>query len=359
MAHHIAGLVPRSHTAVLWRDPYFDFEYDTELPRTKRPVIAEFLHGLLGPIILGRLLNRAQGFLYLGQLGFLPISDRNYREFEFRFIKSRGRALACYFVGSDIRSPVLMRELAERTGLANLGNHLGAANPIFDTQTYDDSKRRIAAVADSFADVVFSASVDQLSYLQRPTHPITYFYPDEKFFSDESKFDSLERPVIVHAPSNPVIKGTSLVRSAIERLRSEGYNFEYVELAGVGNDVVRSELRRAHIALNQFYAFIPGVFGIEALASGCAVLMSSDETIEPDLPVGSNQAWVVTRYDEVYGNLKRLLDEPALLLPQARRGREWALENVSFSHAGPRLRSVLDQALRESRAADLWPSITT
>lgn len=348
MAHHISGLIPRSHSVVLWRDPYFDFTYDSELPRTKNPVIAEVLHGLLGPIMLGRLLTRAQGILYLGELGFLPISDRNYREFEFRFIKSRGRALACYFVGSDIRSPVLMRELATESGLENLGNRLGRSNPIFDTEAYDESKRRIAAVADTYADIIFSASVDQLSYLTHPTHPITYFYPDENFFTDESKFDSLERPVVVHAPSNPVIKGTELVREAVRRLEAEGYDFEYVELAGVPNAVVRAELHRAHIALNQFYAFIPGVFGIEALASGCAVLMSADETIEPDLPAGSNDAWVVTRYFEVYENLKNLLDHPDLIAPQARRGRDWAHEHVSFSHAGPQLRAVLNEALQRS-----------
>ena len=71
----------------------------------------------------------------------------------------------------------------------------------------------------------------------------------------------------------------------------------------------RRELGRAHIALNQFYGFSPAVFGAEALAAGCAVMMSSDEFVETDLPAGSNECWVVTKHHQVYSHLRRLLDD--------------------------------------------------
>lgn len=340
MAFHIAKLIPRSHSAILWRDPFYRFKYNTTIPQSPSRKVSAALGMVLGPIILGRLIARSAGFLYLGELGFLTTSD-DAREYEFAFVKSRGCAIACYFVGSDIRSPQLLHDLEAKTGLENLGTHIGRSNPLFDTPEWDQERRDLAAVADEYADLIFSASVDQLSYLKRPTHPVTYFFPDEEFSFDDSKFVEPERIVVLHAPSDPIIKGTERVREAVGRLKSEGYDFEYVELVGVSNDVVRQELRRAQIVLNQFYAFIPGVFGIEALASGCAVLMSSDENIEPDLPPGSNEAWVVTRYYEIYEKLKNLLDNPELMEATARRGRYWAMENVSFSHAGPRLREVL------------------
>lgn len=344
MAHRIAGLIPGSHSAVIVENRYFSFRYDSRVPRLRNPTLLALVTALLGPIILGRLAARARGFLYLGDLGFLTYA-RDGRASEFEFLARRGCAIACYFVGSDIRSPAKMRELEQRTGLQNIGTHLGRVDPVFDTPAYDDERRLMAQVAETYADVIFSATVDQASYLERPTHPITYFFPDDEFFSDRAKFADLRRPVIVHAPTSPEIKGTEHVRAAIARLEAEGREFEYVELIGVPNTVVRSELRRAHIALNQFYAYIPGVFGIEALASLCAVLMSSDETIEPDLPRGSNDAWLVTRYDNVYERLASLLDHPERIEPLAVRGQEWAREHVGFAAAGPRLRAILDAVL--------------
>jgi hypothetical protein len=344
MAHRLAALIPGSHTAVIVDNPYFAFRYESRIPAIRSPLLRDLARGILGPIILGRLVARARGFLYLGELGFLP-NARDSRAYEFEFLTRRGCVLVCYFVGSDIRSPARMRELEKATGLQNLGTHLGRVDPVFDTPEYDAERRRLAEVAETFAHAVFSATVDQASYLQRPTHPITYFFPDDEFLADRGKFTDLSRPVIVHAPTSPQIKGTEHVRSAIERLESEGYRFEYVELIGVPNTVVRSELRRAHIALNQFYAYIPGVFGIEALASLCAVLMSADETIEPDLPRGSNTAWLVTRYDNIYEQLKSLLDHPESIEPLAVRGQDWARKHVGFASAGPRLREILDSVL--------------
>ncbi len=344
MAHRIAGLIPGSHSAVIVENRYFSFRYDSRIPAIRNPTLRAIVAGLLGPIILGRLVARARGFLYLGDLGFLTYA-RDGRAYEFEFVTRRGRALVCYFVGSDIRSPARMRELEGVTGLQNIGTHLGRVDPIFDTPEYDEQRRVTARVAETYADAIFSATVDQSSYLERPTHPITYFFPDDEFFADRGKFADLSRPVIVHAPTSPEIKGTEHVHAAIARLEADGYDFEYVELIGVPNSVVRSELRRAHIVLNQFYAYIPGVFGIEALASLCAVLMSADETIEPDLPPGSNEAWLVTRYDNIEERLRSLLDHPERIEPLAVRGQEWAREHVGFASAGPRLRRILDSVL--------------
>lgn len=345
MAHHIAQLIPQSYSAISTPNRYYKFNYDWQAPSAKNPVLAEAIAAVLGPVMLGRLMNRAHGFLYLGELGFLSVNRHNFREFEFKFLTSHGCKLVCYFVGSDIRSLRLLRNLEKQTGLVSLGTQLPLSDPVFGTEAHEQSKQRVAAVAEEYADAIFSSSVDQLSYLTRPTHPITYFYPDEDFQRDDSKFDNLNPIVVVHAPSSPIIKGTELVREAVERLHSEGYEFEYVELMNTPNEVVRKELARAHIVLNQFYAYIPGVFGIEGLASNCAVLMSADETIEPDLPAGSNDAWVVTKHFEVYEKLKHLLDHPDTISSQAARGQAWATEHVSLSHAGPRLLAILDQIL--------------
>ncbi|MGW9629798.1 hypothetical protein ACWGST_03780 [Agromyces sp. NPDC055520] len=238
-----------------------------------------------------------------------------------------------------------MHELEERLGRPNLSTNQASIDALFDSDEYDTTKRAIAAAADRHANMIFSASFDQRSYLESPVEPIELLYPDDEFRHSVAKFARLDRPVILHAPSSPQIKGTHFVRDAIHRLEAEGYSFEYVELVGVDHAQVQRQLARAHIVLNQFYAFLPGVFGLEALASTSVMLCSADEHIEPAIPAGGNEAWILTIADEVYANLKRVLDEPDSMLAQAEAGYRWAQRSWSASVAGERVRGKLESVL--------------
>ena len=129
----------------------------------------------------------------------------------------------------------------------------------------------------------------------------------------------------MHAPSSPFIKGTPLVRSAVSRLRQEGFKFEYVELQNAANSEVISHLRRAHVVLNEFYAFIPGVFGIEALANTCVVLTRASHELDPSIPGNPNSAWIPTEPYQVYDHLLWALQHPERLAAIASAGFNWAL----------------------------------
>jgi hypothetical protein len=352
MLHQIARAVPGSYSVCFSANASYDIVYDHRFRFS--PGRRWLEHILIGPILLGRLLTQAQGVIYLGYTGFL-LNEFDQREFEFRFIRSKGVALVCYWTGSDIRSTKRMHELEQQTGMPNISTYIGERGPLFETEEWDQQKREIAEVASRHASAMFSNSVDHLSYLTVGTEPFLYFVDDETP-ANLDKFDDVSRPILVHATTAPSIKGTPLVRAAIARLRDEGYTFEYVELLGVPNATVKHELQRAHIALNQFYGFSPAVFGAEALAAGCVVMMSSDEHVETDLPAGSNECWVVTKHHEVYLHLKRLLDDPSLLAPIARRGREWAERNAMRRGAGSTLNRVLDAVLDGTyRAPEVRP----
>lgn len=298
---------------------------------------------IAGPLLLGKLMNRAQGVIYVGSTGFL-LADLDHRAFEYSYLRKKGVPIVCYWCGSDIRSTKRMHELEAEMGVPNISTYIGVHGKIFETEAWDAQRRAIATVASEHASAMFSNTVDHLSYLTVGTEPFLYFLPDDPL-PNPQKFDDLSKLVIVHATTSPAIKGTPLVRAAIDQLRHEGYEFEYVELIGVTNEVVRHELGRAHIAMNQFYGFSPAVFGVEALAAGCAVMMSSDEFVETDLPPGSNECWVVTKHYQVYTNLKRLLDDPSQLAPIAARGRAWAEKYAMRTNAGALMKSTLDSVL--------------
>ena len=322
MTERIARSVPGAIFALTTFHPFYASKPDLTPPRVNVRVLPMLINVFWGPWTLGRLLTRVAGIVYVGPNGFLSQVD-DARRFEFGFVRQHGVKVVCIFTGNDIRSHHKGLELAERTGRPNLSAVTEQVNPWLASPEYEAQKLRIAQVADEFAQAVYNFDADQASYLTKPSRAFFYAYPDERLNYLPEKFDNNSPFVVVHAPSNPVIKGTSFVRDAVERLKSEGHEFEYVELMNVSNDEVLATLKRAHIVLNQFWALVPGVFGLEAMANTCAMLCSADGDIETGLAAGANQAWLQTSTTEVYKNLKRLLDDRALTKAQAIRGFEW------------------------------------
>ncbi|MFJ4224643.1 glycosyltransferase [Microbacterium sp. NPDC089695] len=339
MLEQIGAAIPGSLTVVTEKHPFYDISADIVISRPGAR-FARLRRWFLAPMVLGWALPRARGVVYVGHEGFLQHTV-DERDWELAFIRARRRHPVIIFTGSDIRSPALLTELAAETGFENIGSILHASGAPYDTEHYEQVRRRRAAVADRRASAIFTARVDQLSYMTSATHAFPYLYPDERFVDDTTKFDDLSRIIVIHAPSRPVIKGTAAVRAAIEQVQARHPELEYRELTGADNTEVLAALRGAHIALNQFHSYIPGVFGIEAMAAQCVMVCSADPEVETELTDASD-AWVVARADDLAESLERLLSAPQDLAAQARRGRDWALEHASASGTGERLRRVLD-----------------
>ena len=349
VTRHIADAIPRAYAVVQRRHPFYDVEYDAVI-QSERGRLAKFRRLYGGTLLLAWLAHRARGFIYVGRAGFLDIVD-DERRFEFEFLKRRGKRIVTYFTGTDIRSLRLMVRLADETGRPNIGSKLAESRPELLSDEFEAPLERRAQVADDLADAIYSMSVDQKSYLQRPTLPFRYFQPDDAFVENAQRFDDLEKVVVVHAPSNPALKGTQFVREAMARITSERPHVDYRELTGVSNAEVLAALGEAHIVLNQFYAFAPGVFGIEAMARGAAMLCSADERLEPDLATGANDAWLVTPHESIYENVNALLDDPTALRALAARGYRWARANASQSASASSLAATLGELERRPRSA--------
>ena len=208
---------------------------------------------------------------------------------------------------------------------------------------YEEKKKRIAALSDKYADLCFSYSIDQASYLTSKQYVAPYAYDIRDFNRNDDKFNRNKTIKILHAPSHPLLKGTPLVRAAIKKLKLEGYRFEYKELIDVSNRKVLEELGSCHIVLNQFYSFAPGVFGVESLANHAAVLMSADPDIETGLPQDAKGAWMITKYWQVYDNLKFLLDNPEEIKKYADTGYDFALNHYTYEKASEYLHQVFKE----------------
>lgn len=80
-----------------------------------------------------------------------------------------------------------------------------------------------------------------------------------------------ERIKVVHAPTNPNLKGTPDIAPIARRLHDEGL-IEYVELAGIPNDEMPAVFADADVVLDQFRTGDYGVGACETMASGRILL---------------------------------------------------------------------------------------
>ena len=337
--YNISKALDKSISVSLGYHRFYQSSYDYQI-NIRNKYLAFFIKLFYGPYLFVSLSNQYDSFFYVGGAGFL-ISYTDGRAFEFKFLTKRNKKIVCYFTGSEIRSFELMKEIGKQYNIDVITDYQKMLNPSIASSEAEDRRKKLALSADKYAHLIFNASIDQKSYTTRQNEPFLYFYPDHLFVKNDEKFERL--PIrILHAPSNPFSKGTPIVRAAITKLKKEGYLFEYIELIHVSHEEVLNALRQSQIVLNEFYAFMPGVFGVEALASHCALLTSANADIETSLPQDSNEAWLVTGYWEIYDHLKLVLDEPSLQKSYADKGYLWAQKHASFSHARTKLTQLLD-----------------
>ncbi len=90
------------------------------------------------------------------------------------------------------------------------------------------------------------------------------------------------RPKVVHAPTNPNLKGTGDIAPIARRLHDEGL-IEYIELTGIPNDEMPAVFRDADIVLDQFRTGDYGVGACETMAAGRIVLAHISDQVREEV----------------------------------------------------------------------------
>jgi hypothetical protein len=133
---------------------------------------------------------------------------------------------------------------------------------------------------------------------------------------------------ILHAPSHVAAKGTVLIRQIIERIKSKGYDINYIEVMNQPHEVVLEELRQCDIVFDQLYTdySAPGFateaywFGKPVLSSGCAV-----ELWEEILPDDKRPPSIYVRLEDIEANLEKLIADPVYRKAIGKKSRDFVL----------------------------------
>lgn len=126
-------------------------------------------------------------------------------------------------------------------------------------------------------------------------------------------------PTLVHAPTNPRVKGSEYVEQAIQTLRDEGYQFEYRRLEKVPNAEAQRIYREdADIIVDEFFCGSFGILAVEGMYYGkpvCSFIMDDVLKRIPDCPI------VNCTIDNVKEKLAWLIEHPEERVRIGKAGR--------------------------------------
>ena len=148
-----------------------------------------------------------------------------------------------------------------------------------------------------------------------------------------------ESPLVLHAPSSPY-KGTSRIRAAVETLKKEGQQFEYLELKGLPNAVVLENLARCSFVIDELYSdsLLAGL-GTEAAHFGKPTLIGS----LPDIRDTMQGSALPPPPCEIFHNgdplpgMRRLLNDVEYTHTLGDQARAYVNAHWSVEHIGQRL----------------------
>jgi len=142
---------------------------------------------------------------------------------------------------------------------------------------------------------------------------------------------------ILHSPSDPEVKGSERIRTAVEGLGAAGHPLRLIELRDVPNATVRAEIARADFVIDQLYSDTPmAVFASEAAAAGVPAIVGSYAW--PELrrlyPDDALPPVAACHPDEVAAAIERLSTDAAYRATLGARAREfletaWAPERIA------------------------------
>lgn len=163
---------------------------------------------------------------------------------------------------------------------------------------------------------------------------------DPERWANDAPLLERDRIKVVHAPTNPIPKGTTYVAPVAQKLHDEGL-IEYVELRGVPNHEMPAVFADADVVLDQFRSGDYGVAACEVMASGRIVLAHVSEQVRGEVEHHAGMPLPIheTTVESVEATLRDIVARREHYRELARKGPEF----VRRLHSGGFSRDVLMQ----------------
>lgn len=228
---------------------------------------------------------------------------------DLQLIKQKGKKIISILVGSDVRYPYAFQQefgMDVSKWPANYHRPYAYFNKTLrDVEMYSDI---ILSVPDQMG-----LAIRDYDHFQIPVDLKKYQY----------NLTGNDKPVVIHAPSNPAIKATDIILNTLEKLKDEGLSFDLKFIQNMENSELLKLLSQSDILVDEMIVHGPALLSFEAMASGCAVatkyLQSSPDCFRPPVKHISPE--------NIYQTVKELIINKDLRQNMAIQGRAYLEKN--------------------------------
>ncbi len=290
--------------------------------------------------VWGEAIKQCDTFVFIW-FSFQP----NYEDYA--RLKQLGKKIITFFVGDDIRWITSMQQDFSQAGLLPIEYSKDSMNG-FD-EKYLTQKLSFLRTAEKYSDIILSHP-NQSQLALRPYHQVFTIVNPNNFLHQPTQ--RAKNPMIVHAPSSAHFKGTRFILPAIERLKNEGYEFEFKLIQNMPYQQALEEYAKADILIGQLFTPYAGTQDREGLACGKVVLTSIGRKyakVPEDCP------FVDVNPHNLYDELKAIIENYDLRCKLAAQGRAYVEKYHSPKAVVKRVLYALNTP-KEQRQYDFYPT---
>ena len=228
-----------------------------------------------------------------------------HRRLDLPLLRLLRKRIILVFTGSDHRPPYLDGWFGARESTPDWGDLARATRRV----------RQRVATAERYADEIValpaSAHFHKKPIIDFLRVGIPFALPAEPAAPGPFRGKGVR---VLHSPSNPVGKGSDLVRAAIEQLKAAGHAIDYVEIVGRPHREVLAALRDCDFVVDEVFSDTPmASFAAEAAAFGKPAVVTGyyAELIADELPPEAIPPSLFEMPDQLAPAIERLVvDEP-------------------------------------------------
>jgi hypothetical protein len=167
--------------------------------------------------------------------------------------------------------------------------------------------------------------------------------------SKASRPGSNARPLVVHSPSNRLVKGTGHILEVVEALRNEGLDFDFTTIEGLDRSAALKTLAHADILIDQMILGNYGVASIEAMAMGVPVICYLKPSVLAEYP--ADLPIVNADPATLGGVLRNLVMDESRRITLGRSSQRYALEHHDVGNRTKVLLDAYQSVLQEHNRA--------
>jgi glycosyltransferase involved in cell wall biosynthesis len=244
------------------------------------------------------------------------------------------------FHGSDIRDPDLHEKLNPNSPFPSL---IAAGHGDYVERLRSGARMR-RDVAQWFGAPVFVSTPDLFDYVDDAWWlPVTIEAPR---WTTAAPVLERRRPVVLHAPSNELLKGSAEIDHVLTMLAERGA-IEYKRIGRVAHAEMPALLASADVVVDQLHLGLYGVIAAEAMAARRLVVSELGERVRRRIPV--EIPIVEVDQHTLEGRLLDIVSDPSRFVAMAEAGPDY----VRRFHDGTYAARVLNRWLGLASLSDL------